>query len=117
MAQAPDAAGIGVSADACGPAAEDLARAFHFLGKRWTAMILGHLSHGATGFRDLARGIGISDSVLSARLTDLTTGGLITRSVSEGPPVTVTYALTERGQALMPALELIATWAHDHLDR
>jgi DNA-binding HxlR family transcriptional regulator len=79
-------------------------------------MILGHLSHGPAGFRDLARGIGgISDSVLSARLTDLTAGELITRSVSEVPPVTVTYELTERGQALMPALDLIAAWARDNL--
>ncbi len=105
-----------VTADQCGPVAEDLARAFRFLGKRWTAMILGHLSHGPTGFRDLARGIGgISDSVLSARLTDLTAGELITLSVSEGSPVTVTYELTERGQALMPALDLIAAWARDNL--
>jgi HxlR-like helix-turn-helix len=32
-----------------------------------------------------------------------------------GPPVTVTYELTERGQALMPALDLIAAWARDNL--
>ena len=58
---------------------------------------------------------GISDSVLSARLTDLTAGELITLSVSEGSPVTVTYELTERSQALMPALDLIAAWARDNL--
>ena len=105
-----------VSADACEPAAEDLARAFGFLGKRWTAMILGHLSHGPAGFRDLSRGTGrISDSVLSERLADLAAGGLITREVRDGPPVTVTYRLTERGRALMPALHLIAQWARDNL--
>lgn len=105
-----------VSADACEPAAEDLARAFGFLGKRWTAIILGHLSHGPAGFRDLSRGIGgISDSVLSERLAGLTAGGLITREVRDGPPVTVIYRLTERGRALMPALDLIAQWARDNL--
>jgi len=105
-----------VSADQCQPAAEDLARAFGFLGKRWTALILGHLSHGPAGFRDLSRGIGgISDSVLSERLTDLTGGGLIARQVRDGPPVAVTYQLTERGRTLMPALDLIAQWAHDNL--
>ena len=56
-----------VRADQCQPAAEHLARAFGFLGKRWTAIILGHLSHGSVGFRDLSRGIGgVSDSVLSS---------------------------------------------------
>jgi DNA-binding HxlR family transcriptional regulator len=105
-----------VSVDECRPAAEDLARAFGFLGRRWTAIILGRLSYGPVGFRDLSRGIGgISDSVLSERLADLTAGGLITRKVRDGPPVTVTYQLTERGRALMPALDLIARWARDNL--
>jgi len=93
-----------------------LARAFRFLGKRWNALILGHLSEGPAGFRDLSRAIaGISDSVLSDRLADLTAGGLITRTVSEGPPLAVSYQLTERGQALMPALQQIAEWARDNL--
>lgn len=81
-----------------------------------TAIILGHLSHGPAGFRDLSRGTGgISDSVPSERLADLAAGGLITRTVRDGPPVTVTYQLTERGRTLMPALDLIARWAHDNL--
>jgi DNA-binding HxlR family transcriptional regulator len=105
-----------LSADQCRPAAEDLARAFAFLGKRWAAMILGYLSHGPAGFRDLSRGIGgISDSVLSERLADLAAGGLISRTVRDGPPVSVIYELTERGSTLMPALDLIARWARDNL--
>jgi DNA-binding HxlR family transcriptional regulator len=105
-----------VAAGECEPAAEDLARAFGFLGKRWTAIILGQLSRGPAGFRDLSRGIGgISDSVLSERLAGLAAGGLITREVRDGPPVTVTYQLAERGRALVPALDLIAQWARDNL--
>src|SRR5262245_50363245 len=101
-----------VSHEACVPAAEALARAFQFLGKRWNAVVLGHLSTGPAGFRELARAIdGISDSVLSDRLSDLTKGGLITRTVDEGPPLAVSYALTDRGRALMPALDQIAVWA------
>jgi DNA-binding HxlR family transcriptional regulator len=104
------------TADACIPAAAALARAFQFLGKRWNAVVLGHLSAGPAGFRELARAIdGISDSVLSDRLADLTKGGLITRTVDEGPPLAVSYALTERGRALMPALDQIAVWAQENL--
>lgn len=78
--------------------------------------MLGHLSAGPAGFRELSRAIdGISDSVLSDRLSDLTAGGLITRSVDAGPPVAVSYALTERGRALMPALDQIAVWAQENL--
>jgi len=79
-------------------------------------MILGQLSDGPAGFSDLSRAIGgISDSVLSGRLADLAAGGLIDRTVSEGPPLAVTYQLTERGEALMPALEQIAAWARENL--
>lgn len=102
--------------DECIPSADALAKAFRFLGKRWNAIVLGHLSAGPAGFRELARAIdGISDSVLSDRLADLAAGGLITRTVSEGPPLAVSYALTDRGRALMPALEQIANWARDNL--
>jgi DNA-binding HxlR family transcriptional regulator len=105
-----------VSADQCIPAAESLARAFRFLGKRWTAVVLGHLSAGPAGFRELSRAIdGISDSVLSDRLAELAGAGLLARTVDEGPPVAVSYELTERGRALMPALEQVAIWAKENL--
>jgi DNA-binding HxlR family transcriptional regulator len=104
-----------VAAD-CIPAAEALARAFKFLGKRWNAVVLGHLSRGPAGFRELSRAIdGISDSVLSDRLAELAAGGLVRRAVDEGPPLAVSYSLTERGRALMPALEQIALWAEENL--
>src|SRR5918996_4271459 len=102
--------------DQCIPSADQLARAFRFLGKRWNAVVLGHLSAGSAGFRELSRAIdGISDSVLSDRLSDLVDGGLITRTVDEGPPLGVSYGLTDRGRALMPALEQIARWADKNL--
>jgi DNA-binding HxlR family transcriptional regulator len=105
-----------VATEECVPAADALARAFRFLGKRWNAVVLGHLSAGPAGFRELSRAIeGISDSVLSDRLADLAAGGLISRTVSEGPPLSVSYALTDRGRALIPALEQIANWAQDNL--
>ncbi len=93
-----------------------LARAFEFLGKRWSGLVLGSLRDGPAGFRELSRAIdGISDSVLSDRLSDLTRAGLIARTVDEGPPLAVSYALTSRGQALIPALEQISLWAEEHL--
>ncbi len=102
--------------EACITASAALARAFRFLGKRWNAVVLGHLSGGPAGFRELSRAIdGISDSVLSARLADLAAGGLISRTVDEGPPVAVTYALTDLGSSLMPALGQIALWAEANL--
>jgi DNA-binding HxlR family transcriptional regulator len=93
-----------------------LARAFNVLGQRWTGVILGNLSGGPAGFRELARACdGISDSMLSTRLSTLAESGLITRTVEGGPPLAVSYALTEAGHALMPALAQISRWAQNHL--
>jgi DNA-binding HxlR family transcriptional regulator len=104
------------SSSACVRGDAALARAFEFLGKRWNAMVLGNLSEGPSGFSELSRDMGgISDSVLSDRLSDLTAAGLITRTVDEGPPLSVAYALTDRGRALIPALEQISLWAQEHL--
>lgn len=104
------------AAEACLRGDAALARAFQCLGKRWNAVVLGALSEGPAGFRELSRAIeGISDSVLSDRLSSLAALGLIERSVDEGPPVAVHYALTDSGRALMPALEQISAWAQEHL--
>jgi DNA-binding HxlR family transcriptional regulator len=111
-----DAVSSAITHEECVPQAAHLERAFKFLGKRWNAVVLGHLSAHPAGFRELSRTIdGISDSVLSDRLAELTTGGLISRTVDAGPPLAVTYALTDRGRALMPALEQIAVWARENL--
>ena len=93
-----------------------LVRAFDLLGKRWTGVLLGTLRGGPVGFRALARAVpGISDSVLSDRLSELTDAGLVARTVEAGPPVSVTYTLTPAGRALLPALEQIRRWAEHHL--
>jgi DNA-binding HxlR family transcriptional regulator len=101
---------------ACDRGAAALGRAFEFLGKRWNGVLLGTLRNGPAGFRELSRAVdGISDSVLSDRLSDLAAAGLITRTVDEGPPLAVSYALTDRGKALLPALQQITLWAEEHL--
>lgn len=116
MTSTPEDARLDVVSDACRGSDAALARAFGFLGKRWNAVLLGILGGGATGFRELSRAIGrISDSVLSDRLAELTRAGLITRTVDAGPPVSVSYGLTDCGRALMPALDQISQWARQHL--
>jgi DNA-binding HxlR family transcriptional regulator len=91
-----------------------LTRAFDFLGKRWNGVILGTLGTGPATFTELRRAVaGISDSVLSDRLTELATAGLIQRSAQEGSPVAVNYELTAAGQALNPAMKELVVWANE----
>jgi DNA-binding HxlR family transcriptional regulator len=105
------------TSQACERGTAALGRAFEFLGKRWNGVLLGTLRNGPAGFRELSRAVdGISDSVLSDRLSDLAAAGLLTRTVDEGPPLAVSYALTDRGKALLPALQQITLWAQEHLE-
>ena len=93
-----------------------LSQVFAILGKRWNGIIVGALSNGPASFSQLARGVtGISDSVLSDRLSGLATAGIVIRVVDSGPPISVTYALTPAGQALLPAMDELRDWAQDHL--
>jgi DNA-binding HxlR family transcriptional regulator len=93
-----------------------LVRAFGFLGKRWNGVILANLLEGPAGFSELRRAVGaISDSVLSERLVELAAADLVERDVAVGPPVAVTYSLTDAGRALMPAMHALADWADTHL--
>ena len=105
-----------LDAEACVRADAALVRAFDLLGKRWTGVVLGTLSSGPLSFSALCRSVeGISDSMLSNRLSALCNAGLVTRAVDAGPPVSVTYALTDAGRALLPALAQIGRWAEEHL--
>ena len=93
-----------------------LAVAFRFLGKRWNGVILGTLANGSSGFAELKRNVGgISDSVLAERLGELHRAGLVVRTVEPGPPVAVSYDLSESGRALIPAMEALITWATTNL--
>lgn len=94
---------------------EALAQAFTFLGKRRNGVILGTLANGASGFAELRRNVtGISDSVLSERLSELQTAGLIVRAVEPGPPISVSYQLSDAGTALVPAMHALSAWAAKH---
>ena len=86
------------------------------LGKRWSGVILGLLLQGPARFAVLARTIpGISERMLSDRLAELTTAGLIGRTVIDGPPLGVVYELTESGRALGPGLLKLGEWADKYM--
>lgn len=95
---------------------EHLTRAFALLGKRWSGVILGLLLQGPAHFTVLARGIpGISERMLSDRLSELAAAGIVEREVVPGPPLRVLYRLTENGRALGPGLLKLGEWADRYM--
>jgi DNA-binding HxlR family transcriptional regulator len=96
---------------------EALTQAFRLLGKRWNGVIIGSLIAGPAGFSEIRRALGgISDSVLSERLAELTSADLLLREVDAGPPVAVRYRLAPKGVALVPVLEELMEWARGNLE-
>ena len=100
----------------CTEAGSAVERVFGLLGKRWTGMILAALMGGPVHFADLRRAVpGISERVLSDRLTELAAADMVIREVDPGPPLRVSYGLTDTGAALRPALVELGRWAEDCL--
>lgn len=90
--------------------------AFSVLGKRWNGMILSVLGGGVTSFVGLRKAVsGISDTVLAERLLELTELGLVSRAVTDGPPVSVRYELTAAGAELVPTISQLGQWAKRNL--
>ena len=87
-----------------------LARALDQVGQRWTLLIVRELSAGSARFAQLRRVLpGIGATVLSARLEELQSNGLV--ETHDGY-----YHLTERGLALQPALDALAIWGLDLME-
>ncbi len=84
-------------------------RTIELIGRRWTGAELLAMSAGRTSYSEIRDVIpGISDRLLSERLKELETEGIITRTVSGRA---TTYELTERGEALGPVLGAVASYA------
>jgi DNA-binding HxlR family transcriptional regulator len=95
-----------------------LHEAVELVGRRWTGAILEVLRQASRPLRFSEIGTAIpqlSDRLLSERMKELERRGLVERDVHPGPPLRVTYALTDMGRALEPALTELKAWAQDWL--
>ena len=82
------------------------------LGKRWTGLLLDARLQGPRRFCELTSLVeGLSDRVLSDRLRELETEGVVQRVVYPQIPVRVEYQLTEKGRDLKPVVDAIHIWA------
>lgn len=79
--------------------------ALDLLGRRWALRLLWELRRDSVSFSELRKRIEISPSVLSARLAELSSAGIIERERSRR------YRLTGRGRELGRLLYEINRWA------
>lgn len=84
---------------------------------RWRPLIILALEDGPMRFSAIKRTIGdVTQRVLTESLRALERDGHLTRHVKAGPPIEVSYALTDRGRALLERLRPLVLWAGEEMD-
>jgi DNA-binding HxlR family transcriptional regulator/putative sterol carrier protein len=88
-----------------------VAHALDLVGERWALLIVRELILGPKRFRELHEGLpGISTNVLSNRLKELETTGVIRRNLLARPASGTVYALTEYGRELEDIVVALGRW-------
>jgi len=91
-------------------------QAVELIGKRWTGAIVFVLLEGPLRFSEVKLLVpDLSDRLLSERMKELEAEGIVERRVIDAMPVRVEYRLTEKGQALEPAVRSLKVWARSWL--
>jgi DNA-binding HxlR family transcriptional regulator len=80
------------------------------LGDEWNLWILRYATEGSRRYGDWMSHGSISNSVLAARLTQLTELGLFDKVLYSDRPARFEYVLTERGRAVWPVLLMMWAW-------
>ncbi|MFF2448362.1 winged helix-turn-helix transcriptional regulator [Neobacillus sp. NPDC058068] len=91
-------------------------KAMGLLSQRWTGMIIYQLLTGPLRFCTIESSVGVSGRVLSERLKDLETEGIVKRDVYPETPVRIEYSLTDKGLALEPLMRDIEKWSQNWLE-
>jgi len=85
---------------------------------KWQILIVLSLEDSTLRFGELKRTVGdITQRVLTENLRKLERDGYLTRTVHPGPPLAVSYALTDLGMELMGVLKTLTQWAASRHDQ
>lgn len=85
------------------------------IGGKWAMPIIYNLSKGKLRFKEIERTVeGINTRMLVKELKNLESNGILTRRVFATVPPTVEYALTEKGEKLLPIIKSLHQWGQEH---
>ena len=85
------------------------------IGGKWAMPIIYNLSKGKLRFKEIERTIeGINTRMLVKELKNLEANGIITRTVFATVPPTVEYALTKKGEKLLPSIQSLHKWGQEY---
>lgn len=84
--------------------------------KRWACLIIYQLLDGPKRFCAMESALSISGRLLSERLKELESEGIVAREVYPETPVRIEYSLTEKGRAFESVLHAIQHWSQTWLE-
>ena len=84
--------------------------AVELIGEKWAFLILRGALNGLQHFEEFQAGLGIARNILSDRLAKLVAGGILERSSDPSDRRKVIYALTEKGEDLLPVVLAVRQW-------
>lgn len=87
-----------------------LPAAVELIGEKWAFLILRGSLNGLQHFEEFQAGLGIARNILSDRLGKMVAGGILERSQDPSDRRKVIYALTAKGEALMPVVLALRQW-------
>jgi DNA-binding HxlR family transcriptional regulator len=91
-------------------------RTAEIISGKWTLLVIRDLAEENKRFCELERSLeGISPRTLSLRLRCLEENGIVERHTYPEVPPRVEYALTDKGEALEPAVRALKRWANSWL--
>lgn len=86
----------------------ELARALELVGHKWALLIVQELLAGPRRFTAIERSlVGANPKMVTARLRELESAGIVSRTTYPEVPPRVEYALTPRGRELAPAIDAL----------
>ena len=87
--------------------------AVELIGEKWAFLILRGAFNGLQHFEEFQAGLGIARNILSDRLGRLVAGGILERSSDPSDRRRVIYALTLKGEGLLPVVVALRQWGSE----
>jgi DNA-binding HxlR family transcriptional regulator len=90
-----------------------LPAAVELIGEKWAFLILRGALNGLQHFEEFQAGLGIARNILSDRLAKLVAGGILERTPDPSDKRKIIYALTDKGEALLPVVLALRQWGEE----
>src|ERR671912_2271031 len=87
--------------------------AVELIGEKWAFLLLRGALNGLQHFEEFQAGLGIARNILSDRLGKLVAGGILERTPDPSDKRKVIYALTNKGEALLPVVLALRQWGEE----